>query len=245
MGKFQRVLLFSVVVLLFNIMVFSDHMLGLDLFGAGLGSFLAGAATVIGSVIVWVVGTLRIALERTKPMILEKIHSPQDYAKVLMQYRRRNAFTREIDTMISQIKRMEHKNKTLTDFLLQHFDSHELTYTRFQGVITDGQHLFYANTMNVLNTLKAFDTNDYLQLTRSGPQKLPKEMVAGKMQIYNEYIATVREAVADNEQVLMKFDQMLLETTKLSIPSTGRLAEESVLQELDTIIGSIKWYKQQ
>lgn len=247
MGKLKKFILLNAGIVLVNIIVFSNYLLKVDLIGAGLKSTALGLLTILFSLLTFFIGTIGILISRPKPpkpIQLEKVDSPDDFVKALMQSRQSNTFRSDSEILIEQIRRVEKKKKTITDILLQHFDIHEMTYGKFEGIVLDGVNLFYSNVRSILNKISAFDELDYTSFKRRGSRDTySRDIMEKKKNIYNEHISSVHDAVKDNEQILVKFDQILLETSKLNALETGALKNMSEMHEIDAMIDSIKWYK--
>ncbi|MBC7960888.1 MAG: hypothetical protein H7X94_13595, partial [Vallitaleaceae bacterium] len=106
------------------------------------------------------------------------------------------------------------------------------------------ENVFYTNIKSILNRLYAFDEEDYNRMRNINEQKnFSTEFIQTKMGIYNEYIVFVKEAIEDNEQILLKLDKLLLEISKFNSLEDGEIENMSAMKEIDELIGKTKFYK--
>ena len=62
------------------------------------------------------------------------------------------------------------------------------------------------------------------------------------MNIYNEYISFVKKAIDDNEQIILKLDEILFELSKLNSSEDGALENMSAMKEIDDLIKKVRLY---
>jgi hypothetical protein len=137
---------------------------------------------------------------------------------------------------------LQKKRETIRKVLLQKFDITEMSYSKFESVISDIENVFYMNIKSIINKLNAFDETDYNRIRKNGEKKFSNEFVQTKMRIYGEYISFVRNAIEDNEQIILKLDKILLESSKLNSLEDGKIEDMSVMKEIDDLIEKMKLY---
>jgi hypothetical protein len=89
--------------------------------------------------------------------------------------------------------------------------------------------------------LNAFDERDYNRI-RKDEKTFSDEIIQTKMRIYSEYITFVKEAIEDNEQIILKLDKILLELSRFFSIENGKIEEMSAMKEIDDLINKIKLY---
>jgi hypothetical protein len=100
------------------------------------------------------------------------------------------------------------------------------------------------NIRSILNKLNAFDEDEYISVSRdNGKREFSNEILQTKLDIYNEYISFVRNAVDDNEEILLKLDRLLLEISKFNSMEDGEIENMSAMKEIDELINKTKLYK--
>lgn len=65
-----------------------------------------------------------------------------------------------------------------------------------------------------------------------------------KQQLRKEYTDYVLGYISSNEEILIKLDQLMLETTRLGTTDYRELDDMPCMQEIDQLIKQTKYYKQ-
>ncbi|WP_273466342.1 hypothetical protein [Methanothrix sp.] len=185
-----------------NIAVFSSGLLAVDLFGSALEKAFGSAFLVLsGSGLVY--GNYKLLSEPEKAIPIGAKSTKEDYVEALNEHRGLETFERNIDLLLDQIERLQKKNKTIRDILLQ-----------------------ILNIRSIINKLNAFDEDDYNFIKKQrNSGAFSEEIMEEKFNVYNEYIRFVKEATEDNEQILLKLDKLLLEISGLNCIESGELEQ--------------------
>ena len=226
-----------------NIAVFSSGLLAVDLFGSALEKAFGSAFLVLsGSGLVY--GNYKLLSEPEKAIPIGAKSTKEDYVEALNEHRGLETFERNIDLLLDQIERLQKKNKTIRDILLQIFNASEINYQKFDAVIAEVENIFFKNIRSIINKLNAFDEDDYNFIKKQrNSGAFSEEIMEEKFNVYNEYIRFVKEATEDNEQILLKLDKLLLEISGLNCIESGELEQMAGMIEIDNLIKQAKYYK--
>jgi hypothetical protein len=226
-----------------NIAVFSSGLLAVDLFGSALEKAFGSAFLVLsGSGLVY--GNYKLLSEPEKAIPIGAKSTKEDYVEALNEHRGLETFERNIDLLLDQIERLQKKNKTIRDILLQIFNASEISYQKFDAVIAEVENIFFKNIRSIINKLNAFDEEDYNFIKKQrNAGAFSEEIMQEKFKVYNEYIRFVKEATEDNEQILLKLDKLLLEISGLNCIESGELEQMAGMIEIDNLIKQAKYYK--
>ena len=226
-----------------NIAVFSSGLLAVDLFGSALEKAFGSAFLVLsGSGLVY--GNYKLLSEPEKAIPIGAKSTKEDYIEALNEHRGLKTFERNIDLLLDQIERLQKKNKTIRDILLQIFNASEISYQKFDAVIAEVENIFFKNIRSIINKLNAFDEDDYNFIKKQrNSGAFSEEIMEEKFNVYNEYIRFVKEATEDNEQILLKLDKLLLEISGLNCIESGELEQMAGMIEIDNLIKQAKYYK--
>jgi hypothetical protein len=226
-----------------NIAVFSSGLLAVDLFGSALEKAFGSAFLVLsGSGLVY--GNYKLLSEPEKAIPIGAKSTKEDYVEALNEHRGLKTFERNIDLLLDQIQRLQKKNKTIRDILLQIFNASEISYQKFDAVIAEVENIFFKNIRSIINKLNAFDEDDYNFIKKQrNAGAFSEEIMEEKFKVYNEYIRFVKEATEDNEQILLKLDKLLLEISGLNCIESGELEQMAGMIEIDNLIKQAKYYK--
>lgn len=227
-----------------NTILFSPGLFGIQIGGASTFETAFGATAIFMSIIVFVFGNYQLLMAKETIIQTREIKTSEDYIDALKHNYSKKTFENDIDTILDQIKRFRNKKETIKDILLQKFSITEMSYAKFDGTISDVENVFYLNIKSILNKLNAFDEKDYNRIKKSSAQKkFTAEFIESKMNIYNEYVAFVKDATEDNEQIILKLDKVLLEISKLNSLEDGEIENMSAMKEMDDLINKTKFYK--
>lgn len=149
-----------------------------------------------------------------------------------------------VDLLLDQIERLQKKNKTIRNVLLQIFSASEMSYKKFDAVIAEVEKIFFMNIHSILNKLDAFDEEEYNFIRKKyEDEAFSRELTEEKLKVFNEYINFVKSATEDNEQILLKLDKLLLEISGLNSVESGKLEKMPGMIEIDNLIKQAKYYK--
>lgn len=225
-----------------NIITFSPGLIGLELVGA------SALATAFGSTIIFlsgaglIYGNYKLLTEKVIPT--NKNSTVDDYIEALNMHRGLKTFEVTVDLLIDQIERLQKKNKTIQDIILQIFSASEISYQKFDAVIAEVQKIFFMNIRSILNKLNAFDEEDYNFIRKKYEAgAISQKFMEEKFKVYDEYIKFVKAATEDNEQILLKLDKLLLEISGLNSIESGQLELMPGMIEIDNLIKQAKYYK--
>jgi hypothetical protein len=221
--------------------IFSPGLLGIEIGGSTLETAF-GITVILMSIIVFAFGNYKLIIEEEKIIQISEIKTANDCINALNQNYGKIIFEKDITTILEQIEMFKKKRETIKEVLLQKFDINEMSYSKFDGVISDLEEIFYLNIKSIINKLNAFDEKDYMRIKKDGDNKFTKEFIHTKMGIYNEYITFVKNAIEDNEQIILKLDKLLLELSKFEVLEDGKIENMSAMKEIDDLINKIKLY---
>lgn len=227
-----------------DIMTFSPRLIGLELLGAGALETALGSTFIFLSVAMLVYGNYKILTRPEEEDKADKIWTAENYIEALNIRRRLKTFEKTVDLLLDQIERLQKKNKTIRDTLLQIFSASEMSYKKFDTVIDEVEKLFFMNIRSILNKLDAFDEKDYTIVRKQYEEKVfSQELSKEKIKVFNEYINFVKAATEGNEQILLKLDRLLLEISGLNSIESGQLEQMAGMIEIDNLIKQAKYYK--
>lgn len=198
--------------------------------------FLSGAGLIYGN--------YKLFTEPEKVTPPDKPWKREDYIEALNNHRGLKTFEETIDLLLDQIGRLQKKNKIIRDILLQIFSASEISYKKFDAVIAEVEKIFFMNIRSILNKMNAFDEEDYNFIRNEHKAgTFSQQFIEEKLKVYNEYIAFVKAATEDNEQILLKLDKLLLEISGLNCIESDQLEKLPGMVEIDNLIKETINYK--
>jgi hypothetical protein len=229
---------------LVDTILFSPGLIGIQIGGMSVLATAFGATAIVMSAVAFAAGNYKLIVEKEKVIQTNEIRTTEDFINSLKQNSDKKTFCNDIETILEQIERLQKKNVTIKDILLQKFNSSEMSYSKFDYTIKEIENVFFINIKSILNKLNAFDEEDYKRIRKEDAQKkFSAEFIQEKIGVYNEYIAFIKNAIEDNEQIILKLDKLLLEISKLNSLEAGELENMSAFKEIDDLINKTKLYK--
>ena len=241
--KWVRLLSLNLGIAAANIIVFSPGLIGLEL-GASALAAASGSTIIFLSGAGLFYGNYKLLSEPEKSIPISQISTAEGYIEALNDQRELKTFEKSIELLLDQIERLQKKNKTIREILLQIFSASEIAYKKFDAVIAEVERIFFMNIRSVLNKLNAFDEDDYnFVRSRQEAGAFSEQFMEEKLEVYYEYIKFVNAATEDNEQILLKLDKLLLEISGLNSIESGELEQMAGMIEIDNLIKQAKYYK--
>lgn len=143
-------------------------------------------------------------------------------------------FKQQLQRAEDQLVRLNNKVTTLKELLQQYFDPEEMSYQKFMNVVDGTCSVFLLNTTNMLNRIAIFDYVDYKHI------KASKRMIPSS---YIQHINFVDNTLESNNDIMLSLDALMLEVSKLT-DVQGEVEDMPAMQELLSLIGDTKYYKQ-
>lgn len=232
-------------VIIINIVVLSPGLLGVSVRSDSVFEKSVALTLLIISGIVVIYASFRFLYTKPQANILlrEPEYEEMNFEEALLHYRHHRLFPVEVDLALDQVNRMKVKKSALLDLLRQRFQPNELSYNRFLGVITDVEQFFNRNIQGLLNKLRGSEISSLSAVDQRQQRMFSQRVMQQKHQLHQEYTTYVQGYVSSNEEILIKLDQLLLETTLLSSSDFRELEEMPCMQEIELLIKQTKFYK--
>ncbi len=241
--KMIKILVLNIGIAVVDTILFSPGLLGIEIVGASAFEAAFGATAALMSVIVFTIGNYKLIIEKEKIIQASEIKTAEDCINALNQNYDKRIFEKDITTILEQIEMFQKKRETIKEVLLQKFDITEMSYLKFDGVISDIEDVFYVNIKSIINKLNAFDEKDFNRIRKNeAEKKFTNEFIQAKMCIYNQYISFVKKAIEDNEQIILKLDKLLLELSKFDALEGRKIEDMTAMKEIDDLLNKIKLY---
>lgn len=243
-GKIIKLVLINVSIALLNVIVFSPGFINLIIGGESILKTALAITIIIMSIVTFLAGNYFVLIAKEKRISVEKLETKEDLIKALKDQDKKRTFARDISNILKQIQRMEDKREVIKDILLQKFNEGELSYQKFNSAVVDIEKVFYMNIKSIINKVNIFDEEDYFRVSKdSNKANANMQLIKEKLSIYNSYIIFVKEAIEDNEEILLRLDKFLLELSKFNSLEDGEIEGMNEIREIEELINKVKFYK--
>lgn len=243
-SKFISLIKINSAIVILNIVLFSPGLLNIEIGGTSIFKTALGVTIIIMSIIIFIIGNYSILMKEDNDINIYKVVTSDDCIEALNENKYKKIFSSDIDILLEQIDRIENKVDTIEDILIQKFSISEMSYKKFNYVILDIKNLFYVNIKSIINKINIFDQNEYKKINkRINNETNQNKILIEKINMYKEYITFVKNAIEDNEEILLRLDKVLLELSKFNSLDEGELENMSAMDNIDDLISKIKLYK--
>lgn len=243
-SKFISLIKINSAIVILNIVLFSPSLLNIEIGGRSIFKTALGVTIITMSIIIFIIGNYSILMKEDNDINIYKVVTSDDCIEALNENKYKKIFSSDIDILLEQIDRIENKVDTIEDILIQKFSISEMSYKKFNYVILDIKNLFYVNIKSIINKINIFDQNEYKKINkRINNETNQNKILIEKINMYKEYITFVKNAIEDNEEILLRLDKVLLELSKFNSLDEGELENMSAMDNIDDLISKIKLYK--
>jgi hypothetical protein len=242
--RLSLLILLNGTIIMANILLFSRMFLGLPLTGGSAFSLALGWTGIIVSAIAFFGGNYRLLKQEELPPlnnVIPEISTLNQCYKVLDARVWVKTFAGKIAEIKNQIKRFQKKKATINNILLDKFGIEGLSYRSFTSVLDEVEPVVCSNIKSILNKISAFDEEEYRDLVFNGQHSDP--LTNEKVRIFNEYISFVDQAARNNEGIILKLDQMLLEVSRYNTLDGEAVEQLPAIREMDALIKNAELYK--
>ena len=220
-----------------DIIVFSPGLLGIELLGGSALEMAFGWTMIFLSAVGIIYGNYRLFAQPDRLIPREEY-----YTEALIEHHGMKTFDEIIDLAIDQIARLDKKDKNIMNILPQTFGDSEITCNKFTAAIAEVKNSFFTNIQIILNKLDTFDEEDYASINKNREaENVLKSINEDKRSVYNKYVASIKSAAEDNEQILLMLDKLLLGISDLKCPEGGQ--RQQMTEMIDDLIGQLNYYK--
>lgn len=255
-----KMIFLNLIVIALNIGLFSSGIATMDA-GADILRTALGWTLVIMSGVAFSYGnwSLLSADEETEENKTENINniklynesdlvSVDDYLEALNKEKYKTIFEEDISLAQDQLKRMTEKENSLKSVLSHRFDPSDENYEKFSSVIASVKEIFLSNSLKLINRILIFDYKDYKKISDKvkydpvSGSGLYNDTAAAQLKNYNQQVDEVRKLISENEGILVKLNDLLLEITKLGEEIAASDENPTALDEMDVLISQTKYY---
>ena len=243
-SKFISLIKINSAIVILNIVLFSPGLLNIEIGGTSIFKTALGVTIITMSIIIFIIGNYSILMKEDNDINIYKVVTSDDCIEALNENKYKKIFSSDIDILLEQIDRIENKVDTIEDILIQKFSISEMSYKKFNYVILDIKNLFYVNIKSIINKINIFDQKEYKKINkRINNETNQNKILIEKINMYKEYKTFVKNAMEDNEEILLRLDKVLLELSKFNSLDEGELENMSAMDNIDDLISKIKLYK--
>ncbi|WP_455717838.1 hypothetical protein [Anaerosporobacter sp.] len=214
-----------------DILAFSNVFMRINLGDDTLVRRAFGYTLILMSIILFCYGNYRLlySKETEYEFSIQDLNTPEDMVEVLTQLLNKNILNNEINTTINQIKRLLKKKESLKNIIYINFKEEDEDAYGLKDIINKAENLLYSNVKSMINAISVFDQSEFNQINQKNNSE--------KHAVYMEQVNYIREKVNNNETILLEFDKLLMQLSKLS---DGTQADSDDLVVFKDVVNNMK-----
>lgn len=183
----------------------------------------------------------KLLSQKTQHKFLEsESFSAEDIRVELSQYRDSGLFGQVAQSSLEQLTKCEGLLQEIEEILKRKFDAGSITYQKFHSIAVTAKNAILTNMAGMLNRMRVIDDKEYRKLQNYQNDDIPDDIQLPRLELYNKNIEAVKEQRNQNEKLLYKMDELMLELAASEITDTSQVKAYS---EIDTLINQIQYYQ--
>lgn len=141
---------------------------------------------------------------------------------------------------IEQLNKCQDLRVSVDEILGRKFDVGSLTYQKFYAIADSAQSTIITNMIGMVNRMRVIDDNEYKKLLNYKQDDIPDDIQIPRLELYRKNIDAVKEQKNQNEGLIYKLDELLLELTASEIVDATKCKS---YMEIDSLIKQIQYYQ--
>ena len=213
----KQILIVDFILAISAICLYAKPLIGLSFSGSDGKETVMAYVMLVLIVLVFLVVNVRLLTTRYEDdeIMIDEIEDVEFLKEELRKLlKAKPNFQKEIHVSLEQIDRFGRKHEMLNQLLYQSFRQNADMLNTKQ-CMSEMQEMLYDNIKQLIKCLKVLDAREYVSL-QSGYQTIDNDLMAKKQQQLQENAAYIRERINKNEQILLAFDHLMTEISRIN-----------------------------
>jgi|GEM_PF-484706 len=181
--------------------------------------------------------------EKLQKIKIDGVKTLGDCENALANITHLQTFSSYIRGLRMQINNFWDRQTSVRNVLSQRFSPTEMTYLRFDEVVTGVENVMCNNIKKVLVRFSVFDENGYQAALREKESGNVTPSTQASIGLYEEHIDFIGKVVDGNNEMLFKLQELLSEIAKITKTEEDSRQETIVVDELNNLISNTYLYK--
>ncbi len=232
----KQIFIVDVILAIAAICLYAEPLIGLSFSGSDSKEVAMAYVMLFLIFVVFIAVNIRLVTTRYEEneIIIDEIESVELLKEELKKLQKiKPNFRQEIHVSLEQMERLERKYDMLNQLLYQSFHQNE-DMVNTKQCMNEMQDMLYDNVKQLIKCLKVQDANEYINL-QSGYRTIDNDVMAKKQQQLQENVNYIREKVNKNEQILLAFDHLMTEISRINDSE-----EENDLSKINDMVSALR-----
>ncbi|MCR4612004.1 MAG: hypothetical protein K5644_08925 [Lachnospiraceae bacterium] len=233
--------IFGIIEAIIAVVCFSRGLV--DLFGEFTNKFKLTVG--VGVIVILIVGFVLMSIwylhEPKKKLMDEKAdYTYNDLNQVLSQYTKGKYFGPIAKTVMDQLGRLNSSCSRTKEAVSKKFDVGSMSYQKYYSIVDVAEKTANQNVVAMTNRMKFFDEDEYARLENYRNDNIPDDIQERQIALYKENQSRIEQAIAVNENLILKLDTLTMELTKTNNVSEASM--DTMLSEIEELTKEVKFY---
>ena len=232
----KQIFIVDVILAIAAICLYAEPLIGLSFSGSDSKEVAMAYVMLFLIFVVFIAVNIRLVTTRYEEneIIIDEIESVELLNEELKKLQKiKPNYRQEIHVYLEQMERLERKYDMLNQLLYQSFHQNE-DMVNTKQCMKEMQDMLYDNVKQLIKCLKVQDANEYINL-QSGYRTIDNDVMAKKQQQLQENVNYIREKVNKNEQILLAFDHLMTEISRINDSE-----EENDLSKINDMVSALR-----
>lgn len=232
-------LLFGIAEAIIAVICFSRGILNLMSFDGSI----VKAIIAIGIVVILIAGFVCMSiwyLHEPKVAMMDEnaSYSNNELISVLDEYTGGKYFGPIARTVKEQLSRLNRSCERSKAAIVKKFDVQSMSYEKYYSIVDAAEKTANQNVVAMTNRMKFFDEDEYARLENYRNDNIPDDIQERQIALYKENQAKIEQAIAVNENLILKLDTLTMELAKAGSDQNM----DSMLAEIEELTKEVKFY---
>lgn len=161
--------------------------------------------------------------------------------RLLRTYTENGPFLTQARTAYDQLERLQNITRKTLNILDIKFETGSMSYERFASIIESAYENAIKNIILMTNRMQMFSPSEYHRLKNYKNDDIPDDIQEKQLAFYERIRIHTRQTIEINEKIIYNMTELM---AKCAESETNTIANDSVIQELETLTDQLKYYQE-
>ncbi|MCR5837491.1 MAG: hypothetical protein K6G88_13390 [Lachnospiraceae bacterium] len=141
-------------------------------------------------------------------------------------------------TASEQLRRMDNLFANTENIIGEKFEKGSLSWGKYDAIVKSAEKSAVSNVVAMANRMQIFADRDYEKLARYKEDTIPDDIQQKQLQLYEDNLKKIKEAIALNEELLLKIETLMFELSS----ENNNEEHDEILEEIEKLTQEVKLY---
>ena len=137
-----------------------------------------------------------------------------------------------------QLRRMDNLFGNTETIISEKFEKGSMSWGRYDAIVKSAEKSAVNNVVAMANRMQIFADRDYEKLTRYQNDQIPDDIQKKQLELYEENLQKIKDAIALNEELLLKIETLMFELSS----ENDNEEHDEILEEIEKLTSEVKLY---